>query len=284
MNRPLAGRICLVAGASRGVGRGVAQGLGEAGATVIVTARSSEAARRTDSRPETIEDTARLVDDAGGLGVHYVCDHRNEREVDQLAAWVLRRFGRLDVFVGSIWSGNESFDGDRYADGSSWGTPFWRRPTILLETMLESGLYAQLITARAFAPAMAAAKKGLMIFVTADDDQRFVGDFAHDVATNVIARLAFATASDLKPFGATALALAPGRVRTERMIDAGLGEDAMESPLYAGRAAAALAADADVARYSGRVLHVAELARQYGFADADGRRPARFRFDEIAEG
>ncbi len=277
MTGALAGRICLVAGASRGVGRGVARALGEAGATVIVTARSSEATRRTDSRPETIEDTSRLVDEAGGLGVHYVCDHTNEREVDQLASWTLRRFGRLDVLVGSVWGGNEGYDGARYPDGSSWGTPFWRRPTALLGAMFETGLHAQLLTARAFAPAMVAAKRGLVMVITADDDGAYVGDLFYDLAKSAMARLAFGMAEDLKPFGVTALALAPGHVRTERVQDAGFAADATESALYVGRAAAALAADAKVARHAGRVLHAADLARLYGFTDDDGAQPMRFR-------
>ncbi|MET0606365.1 MAG: SDR family NAD(P)-dependent oxidoreductase [Beijerinckiaceae bacterium] len=273
----LSGRIGLVAGASRGVGRGVARALGEAGATVIVTARSSEASRRTDTRPETIEDTSRLVDEAGGRGVHYVCDHTSERDVDQLASWALRRFGRIDVLVSSVWGGNERYDGDRYPDGSSWGTPFWRRPAALLGDMLETGLYAQLLTARAMAPAMVAAKRGLIVLITADDDGAFIGDIYYDLAKNATARLADGMAQDLKPFSVTALALAPGHVRTERVADAGLTDDASESPLYVGRAVAALAADEAIANDAGRVLHAADLARRYGFTDLDGAQPARFR-------
>lgn len=260
MSGTLAGRICLVAGASRGVGRGIARGLGEAGATVIVTARSTEAGRRTDARSETIEDTARLVDEAGGKGVHYVCDHRSEREVDQLAAWALRRFGRIDLVVGSVWSGAEGFDGERYPDGSSWGTPFWRRPTALLGDMFESAIHAQLLTARAFAPAMVAAKRGLMILVAGDDEGRFLDDVFHDLAQNAVARLAFGMAADLKPFGVHALALAPGRVRTERTIDAGLDGPEMVDPLTVGRAVAALAADAAIAQRAGGLLRLADLS------------------------
>lgn len=273
MSAALAGRICLVAGASRGVGRGIARGLGEAGATVIVTARSSEAGLRTDARPETIEDTARLIDESGGKGVHYVCDHRNEREVDQLVSWALRRFGRIDVFVGSVWSGAEGFDGERYPDGSSWGTPFWRRPTALLGDMFESAVHAQLLTARAIAPAMVAAKRGLMILITADDEGRFLDDIFYDLAQNAVARLAFGMAADLKPFGVSALALAPGRVRTERAFDAGFNEPGMFEPLVVGRVVAALAADVEVAQRSGQLLRLSDLATRYGFADEDGLGP-----------
>ena len=267
--RSLADRICLVAGASRGVGRGLARGLGEAGATVIVTGRSSEAARRTDSRPETIEDTARLVDEAGGRGFHYVCDHANEREVDQLAFWALRRFGRIDALISSVWGGNEGFDGTRYPDGSTWGAPFWRRPTGLLGAMMDSAVYAQLLTARAIAPAMASAKQGTIILIAADDKGGFLGDSFYDLAQSAIARLTFGFATDLKPYNVAALALAPGDVRTERAVDAGFADLASESPLFAGRAAAALVADPDIMRHSGRLMRVADVAADYGFADPD---------------
>jgi NAD(P)-dependent dehydrogenase (short-subunit alcohol dehydrogenase family) len=126
--KPLASKICLVAGASRGLGRGIAKALGEAGATVIVTGRSSEAGPRTDQRLETFEDTAREVEAAGGKGHPYRCDHINEREVDGLVSWSLRRFGRLDCVVDAVWGGNEGYDGERYPDGSQFGTAFWRRP------------------------------------------------------------------------------------------------------------------------------------------------------------
>ncbi len=123
----LSNKICLVAGASRGVGRGLARALGEAGATVIVTARSSETGARTEMRSESIEDTARMVDAAGGRGHHYLCDHRSERATDAMMHWALRRFGRIDVAACSVWGGNEGYDGERYPDGAGWGTPFWRR-------------------------------------------------------------------------------------------------------------------------------------------------------------
>lgn len=272
VSRPLTGRICLVAGASRGVGRGIARALGEAGATVVVTARSSEASARTDGRPETIEDTARLVREIGGDGLHYVCDHRDEREVDRLAAWLLRRFGHLDLLVLNVWNGSEGYDGERYADGSSFGTPFWRRPLGRLGDVLETALQANLITARALVPAMVAARRGLVAVVTADDDEAYVGDIFHDLAKAAQKRLAFAMAKELQPHGVTALALAPGFVRTERVVDAGLSDEAGETPLYVGRALAALAADDQVARHAGHVLHAGDLALEYGFTDEDGNR------------
>lgn len=272
----LANRICLVAGASRGVGRGVARALGEAGATVIVTARSTETGYRTDGRTEVIEDTAREVDTAGGHGHHYICDHTKEREVDTMVSWALRRFGRIDVLVNAVWGGNEGFDGERHADGVQFGTAFWRRGAGSLGHALESGLYAAYLTSRAVAPAMVAAKQGLIVSVSFDTGPGYLGDVVYDVAKASINRLALAMAHDLRPHGVTSLALSPGFVRTERVMDAGMGDDATETPHFAGRAVAALAADSDIARFSGQVVHAADLARTHFFTDDDGSQPARY--------
>lgn len=266
--------VALVAGASRGVGRGVARGLGEAGASVVVSARSSEAGPRTDQRRETIEDTAREIIAAGGRGYPYVCDHTDARAVDALTAWTLRRFGRIDVAVCAVWGGNEGYDGARYPDGSAWGDSFWRRPAARLGTVLGASLLPALLLARAVAPAMVAARRGLVVFIGFDADGAPLGDLHHDLAIASLNRLAVACAAELTPHGVTALALSPGRVATERARD--LGIEGGESPLYAGRAVAALAADPDVARHGGRTLAVADLARAYGFTDQDGSQPERF--------
>ncbi len=276
MTLDLSGRVCLVAGASRGLGRGIARALGEAGATVVVTGRSSEAGPRTDHRPETFEDTAREVDAAGGKGHPYRCDRTQEREVDQLVSWCLRRFGRLDGVVDAVWGGNEGYDGERYPDGSAFGAPFWRRPVARLGQSFESGVYAQLLLARAVAPAMVQARKGLIVTVGFDTSAGYLGDVVYDLAQAAMNRLTLAMGQELKPFGVTALGLSPGRVATERVRDAGLATEAFETPAYAGRAAAALLADPAVARHAGQVLSVADLAHEHGFTDRDGSRPERF--------
>lgn len=275
----LSHKICLVAGASRGVGRGIARALGEAGATVVVSARSSESGHRTEARGEFIEDTAREVDAAGGRGHHYLCDHTSERAVDTLVHWVLRRFGRIDVAVSSVWGGNEGYDGTRYPDGAAWGTPFWRRSAEPFSDFFGSGPQAGLLLARAVAPAMVSAKSGLLAFVSFDTEAGYLGDVFYDLAKATTNRLAFACAQELAPHGVTSLGLSPGFVRTERALDIGHADRATESPLYAGRALAALAADPDVGLQAGRILHAGDLAAQYGFTDADGTRPARFRVE-----
>lgn len=278
MSKPdLSQNICLVAGASRGVGRGLARALGEAGATVIVTARSSETGPRTEMRPESIEDTARMIDAAGGTGHHYLCDHRSERATDEMVRWVLRRFGRIDVAACSVWGGNEGYDGERYPDGAAWGTPFWRRSAELFSEFIQAGPLPALLFARAVAPAMVASRSGLIALVSFGTEDGYIGDVFYDAAKAATNRLALAFARELEPHGVTALGLSPGYVATERTRDLGREDLATESPLYAGRALAALAADPDVAAKAGQVLHAGDLARAYGFTDEDGTRPERFR-------
>jgi NAD(P)-dependent dehydrogenase (short-subunit alcohol dehydrogenase family) len=275
--RPLGGRTCLVAGGSRGVGRGIALALGEAGARVIVTGRSSEAGAATDARPETIEETARELSARGGEGLLFRCDHAEQREIDALMGYVRRVAPKLDLAVLNVFGGNDGFDGERYPDGSAFGTPFWRRPAARLGRLMETALYANLLTAQALAPFMVAARKGLIIVTTFDAGGAYLGDAFHDLAMASTARLAFVMAKDLAPHKVTVLALSPGLVRTERAVAAGLGEEAKESPLYAGRVVARLAGDDDVARFAGQVLHVADLARLYEVRDVDGSQPARYK-------
>jgi NAD(P)-dependent dehydrogenase (short-subunit alcohol dehydrogenase family) len=255
----------------------MALALGEAGARVIVTGRSSEAGAATDGRPETIEDVAREVTARGGEGLLFRCDHTRQREVDQLMAYVRRVAPKLDLAVLNVFGGNDGFDGERYPDGSSYGTPFWRRPAARFGRLLETALYANLITAQAIAPFMVAAGAGLIVVTTFDAEGAYLGDAFHDLAMAATARLAFVMAEDLSAHGVTALALSPGLVRTERVIAAELGEEASESPLYAGRVLAALAADHDVARFAGKILHAADLAHLYGVKDVDGTQPARYK-------
>lgn len=269
-------KVSLVAGASRGVGRGIALGFAETGAAVVASARSSEAGPRTEGRSEVVEDTAREIETLGGKGYPYVCDHTSEREVDGLVSWTLRRFGRIDVAVCAVWAGNEGFDGARFPDGSTWGTPFWRRPAGLATRFHEGGVLPALLLARAVAPAMVSAGRGLIVFVSFDTAPGYLGDVFYDGAKHALNRLGFACAQELAPHGVTALTLSPGHVATERVREAGAAHEATETPLFVGRAVAALAADPDVARHAGRVVATADLAREYGFTDVDGRLPTRF--------
>lgn len=274
--RPLAGKVCIVAGASRGVGRGIALGLGEAGATVICSGRSTRFGHRTEGRRETVEAAAEAVEAAGGRGYPYVCDHTDTKALYAFSAYVMRRFGPPSVVVCSVWAGAEGFDGARHADGTPFGAPFHERSLAPFEPALESGAYAALATARAFAPLMTPVGAGLVVVVGFDGEGRPLGDIFYDLGKAAALRASQLMAADLAPHGVTVAHLSPGFVRTERVEDAGLAAQSTETPLYAGRAVAALAADPAVRDHGGASLFVADLARRYGFTDADGTQPGRF--------
>ncbi|MHB2166037.1 SDR family NAD(P)-dependent oxidoreductase [Alsobacter sp. R-9] len=274
--KPLAGKICVVAGASRGLGRGIALGLAEAGATVVCSGRSSRFGTRTDGRSETIEDTAEAVEALGGVGHAYLCDHTDTRSLHDFAAWTLRRLGPPDVVACAVWGGNEGFDGEVYPDGSRFGTPFWQRPLTPFDTAIRTGGYAFLATARAFAPLMIPCKEGLFVAVGFDPGETYIGDVFYDLGKATILRSARIVAEELRPHGIAAVHLTPGFVRTERVLDAGHGTQATQTPLYTGRAVAALAADPAIRDRTGASLYVADLALEYGFTDEDGSQPGRF--------
>ncbi|MFO1149141.1 MAG: SDR family NAD(P)-dependent oxidoreductase [Alsobacter sp.] len=274
--RALSGRVCIVAGASRGVGRGIALALGEAGATVVCAARSTRFGARTEGRPETIEDVAEAVSEAGGEGLPYRCDCTDPRALHEFSAWVLRRLGPPHLFACTVWGGGEGFDGERHGDGTPYGAPFFRRPLRGFEVALTTGPYALLSTARAFVPLMLNAGAGLIVAVGFDAPEGAVQDPVDDLGWAGIRRAAGIVARGVKGLGITAVHLSPGFVRTERVIAAGLADHTTESPAYAGRAVAALAADRDVGAWHGGSLFVADLARHYGFTDADGSQPGRF--------
>lgn len=281
MTGPLMDTVCVVAGASRGVGRGIAVGLGEAGGRVVVSGRSTRFGARTDGRRETIEDSAELVEAAGGAGYPYVCDHTDRRALHDLSAHVLRRHGAPDVLVSAVWGGNEGFDGERHADGSGWGTPFWERGLDPVEHALKTGPLAALATVRAFAGPMIAKGGGLVVLVGFDAGGAYLGDVVYDLAKAATLRIMRITAAELGPRGVTVVHLSPGFVHTERVNDVGHGTMATETPAFSGRAVAALAQDPNVGRHHGQSLHTADLARHYGFVDLDGTQPERF--DPAAE-
>ncbi|APU13277.1 MULTISPECIES: SDR family oxidoreductase [Actinoalloteichus] len=280
MIKPLEGQIALVAGATRGGGRGIATQLGAAGATVYVTGRTTAPGNSPMARPETIEETAELVTAAGGRGIAVPVDHLESDQVRDLVARIeTENDGRLDVLVNNVWGGDPL---------TVWGKPLW-------EQSLETGLRLQrlavdthVITSWHALPLLVARGRGLVIEITdglADSEYR--GSFFYDLVKSSVIRIAQAQAAELRPHGVTALALTPGFLRSEFMLDHfGVTErtwrDAIakdpffalsESPAYVGRAAAALAADPDVARWAGQSLASWQLAKIYGFTDVDGSRP-----------
>jgi len=276
---PLTDRIALVAGATRGAGRGIAVALGEAGATVYCTGRTTRSKRSPMNRPETIEDTAEQVDAAGGRGIPVRVDHGDPAQVRALAERIAtEQDGRLDVLVNDIWGGDPLVQ---------WDGPFW-------EHDLDNGLRAvrqstetHLITSWHLAPLMARQGRGLIVEMTDGDDLRYRGSLFYDLAKTTVMRLALAQAEELREQSVTALALTPGFMRSEAVLDHfGVTEanwrDAIErdrhfaqseTPRFVGRAVAALAGDPDVARFAGQTLSSWGLAREYDFDDVDGRRP-----------
>jgi NAD(P)-dependent dehydrogenase (short-subunit alcohol dehydrogenase family) len=287
----LRGRVAVVAGGTRGAGRGIAAALGARGATVYVTGRSSSASGPSElGRSETIEGTAQLVDAAGGQGIAVRCDHMRIAEVDALRERVERESGRLDLLVNDIWGGDALVD---------WGAPFWEHDLERGLQVWRNAVETHLITSHRLVPLLVANGSGLVIEVTDGDSHRYRGSLFYDLAKASAIRLALAQSSELAPRGVAAVSLTPGFLRSEAMLDHfGVQEanwrDAIaadphfalaETPAYVGRAAAALAADPDVMRWSGRRLSSWGLAREYGFRDVDGSQPDWGRwFDEVVQG
>lgn len=288
--RPLHDRIAVVAGATRGAGRGIACMLGEAGATVYCTGRSTRAGRMAPPpgkaetpfhlqyRPETIEETAELVGTYGGVGIPVRVDHTVADDVRALFARVREEQGRLDILVNDVWGGDEL---------TTWGAPFWELDVAQGWRMQERAVLSHILTSRHAAPVMVAQRSGLIVEITDGDTLAYRGNLFYDLAKTSAIRLAFAMAEELRPFGVTALALTPGFLRSEAMLEhfgvsevnwqEGARTDphfiASETPFYVGRAVAALAADPQVAEKSGRAFSSWGLMEEYGFTDIDGRQP-----------
>lgn len=279
-SRPLAGRVALVAGGTRGGGRGIAVGLGEAGATVYVTGRSNGAGRSGLGRPETIEETARLVSAAGGTGIPVRTDHSQPEQVQALAARVAaEQDGRLAILVNCVWGGDPLTD---------WEHPLWEQDLGTGLRLLRQAVETHLITSRYLLPlVLAAGRGGLVVEVTDGNTGRYRGSIFYDLAKSAVIRLAVAQAAELHPHGIAAVAVTPGFLRSEAVLDHfgvteanwrdGAAADPhfafSESPLYLGRAVTALAADPAVLARTGRALATWSLARDYGFTDADGSQP-----------
>ncbi|MFI8516615.1 SDR family oxidoreductase [Streptomyces sp. NPDC085481] len=286
--KPLTGRIALVAGATRGAGRGIAVQLGAAGATVYVTGRTtrdkvSEVGRTT----ETIEETADLVTAAGGEGIAVPTDHLDVEQVRALIGRIDREQGRLDILVNDVWGGEHLL---------KFGEKTWENDLTGGLRMLELGVKTHAITSHTALPLLIRHAGGLLVEVTdgtaAYNSTRYRENLFYDLTKNAPIRMAFGLARELKEYGGTAVALTPGWLRSEQML-AGFGvteanwRDATakipdfavaESPVYVGRAVAALAADPDRERWTGQSLSSGQLAKEYGFTDADGSRPDAWGF------
>ncbi|WP_200301580.1 SDR family oxidoreductase [Streptomyces adelaidensis] len=287
MAKSLEGKVALVAGASRGAGRGTAVELGAAGATVYVTGRSTRERRSEYDRPETLEDTADLVTEAGGHGIAVPTDHLEPARVRALVDRISEERGRLDVLVNDVWGGEKLFE---------WDTPVWEHDLDNGLKLLRLAVETHAITSHHALPLLLRHPGGLVVEMT-DGTAEYNGanyrnSFFYDLAKASVLRMAFSLSHELGPRGATAVALTPGWLRSEMMLDNfGVTEDnwrdaldrvphfaISETPRYVGRAVAALAADPEVARFNGDSLSSGSLARTYGFTDLDGSRPDAWRY------
>lgn len=281
--KPLQGKVAVVAGATRGAGRGIACMLGEAGATVYCTGRSVRGNPATGNRPETIEETAEMVNAYGGVGIHARVDHTVAGEVKTLFERVKAEQGCLDVLVNDVWGGEEL---------TEWNKPFWKHSLQKGLLMLERAVHSHIITSRYGVPLMVEHGHGLVIEITDGTGFNYRGNLFYDVVKTSIIRLAFAMSEEFRErnINIAAVALTPGYLRSEAMLE-GFGvteanwreavqKDAdfakSETPFYVGRAVAALASDPNVSEKSGRALSSGRLAQEYGFTDVDGNQPAWF--------
>ncbi|HEX6292053.1 MAG TPA: SDR family oxidoreductase [Herpetosiphonaceae bacterium] len=289
MEKPLANTIALVAGATRGAGRGIAVELGAAGATVYVTGRTTRTQRSEYDRPETIEETADLVSQAGGHGIAIAVDHLDSGQVQRLVERIDRDHQRLDVLVNDIWGGERLFE---------WDKTVWEHSLDRGLRLLRLAVDTHLITNHFALPLLLRHPGGLVIEMTdgtaAYNATNYRVSHFYDLAKASVLRMAWALAHELGPHGATAVALTPGWLRSEMMLAAfGVTEEnwrdatahqphfvISETPRYVGRAVAALAADPQVARWNGQSLSSGQLAKVYGFTDLDGSQPDCWRYIE----
>jgi NAD(P)-dependent dehydrogenase (short-subunit alcohol dehydrogenase family) len=285
--RTLEGKVALVAGATRGAGRGIAVELGAAGATVYCTGRTTRTQPSELERPETIEETADLVRQAGGEGIALQVDHLDPAQVEALVARIERERGRLDVLVNDVWGADVLIE---------WNTPVWKHSLDRGLRMLRLAIDTHIVTSHFALPLVIRNPGGLVVEVTDGtaeyNDTKYRVSLFYDLAKTSVVRMAWAIAEELRPHRCTAVAVSPGWLRSEQMLDNyGVTEanwrDAIakqphfaitETPRYVGRAVAHLAGDREVARWSGQSLSSGQLAKVYGFTDVDGSRPDAWRY------
>lgn len=273
MNQPLQDKVALVTGGSRGVGKGVALGLGEAGATVYVTGRSCGDGKADEGLSGTIDRTAEEVNELGGKGIPVQCDHCNDSEVETVFDHILKEQGKIDILVNNAWGGYEFIV---EANGEfTWLNPFWEQPRWRWDAMFSAGVRAAFVASALAARSMVSCRSGLIVNISYWAAQSYMNNVIYGVAKAATDRLVQDMAHELRLHNVAAVSLYPGLVRTERVMRVAQFYDMSnsESPQFSGRAITALAADPNVMTKSGQVLVAAALALEYGFTDIDGKQP-----------
>jgi len=272
--------VALVTGASRGVGKGVALGLGEAKATVYVTGRTVIPATGPMDLPGTIGETADEVSRLGGMGIPVRCDHTDDHQVEALFARIDTEQSKLDVLVNCVWGGYERmFDNNEF----TWPDPFWMQPLWRWDAMFNAGLRAHYVASTLAAKRMVAQGSGLIINISFWAAQKRIGNVAYGVSKAATDKMTADMAEELEPHGVAVICLYPGLVRTESVMRAAEFFDLSnsESPQFIGRAVAALASDPEVIKRTGTVCVAAALAQEYGFADIDGKQPVPLSIKDV---
>jgi len=287
MSQPLKGKVALVAGATRGAGRGIAVELGAAGATVYCTGRTTRKQTSEMNRPETIEETAEIVQQAGGEGIAVQVDHLDPAQVNALVARIEREQNRLDILVNDVWGADFLIE---------WNVPVWEHSLERGLRMLRLAIDTHIITSHFALPLLIKNPGGLLVEVTDGtaeyNDVKYRLSLFYDLSKTSVIRMAWALAEELRPHHCTAVALSPGWMRSEKMLENyGVSEAnwleatakqphfvITETPRYVGRAVAHLAGDPEVGRWTGQSLSSGQLAKVYGFTDLDGSQPDAWRY------
>lgn len=279
MMKSLVGKVALVTGASRGVGKGIALGLGEAGATVYVTGRTVEEGQAAVSLPGTIHQTAEEIDKSGGKGIAVRCDHQEDEEVRELFQRIQAEQNRLDILVNNVWGGYEF-----YNDGTEFWKEkgFWTAPISRWDKAFQAGVRAHYVASVLAAPIMISQQSGLIVNISYFAAQRDDKGVSYAAAKAADDRMATAMAHELREHHVAAVSLYPGLVRTEGVMKAAEFFDLSnsESPQFLGRVIAALAAAPDLMQKSGQILVAAAVAKEYGITDIDGKQPVPLTVNE----
>jgi dehydrogenase/reductase SDR family member 1 len=270
---PLHEKIALVTGASRGIGKGIAQALGEAGATVYLTGRTEDLTSATVPLPGTIHETAALVTQAGGQGIAVRCDHGDDDQVRAVFDRIRTEQGRLDLLVNNAWAG---YQAKQRSKKSGFHTSFWKLPPAFWDTMFTVGVRSHYVASKYAAEMMVQQGSGLIVQLTASAGEKYSENVAYGVSKAAVDRMTADMAHELQPYPVAVVGLCPDIVATEMLMKARKSQTLakwMETPLFVGRAIVALASDPQIRMKTGKVYRTRALAQEYGFTDVGGHQP-----------